>query len=804
MPRWSLKYSIALTIFLLEAVMIALVLWKTLSVQVDSTREQLDASEQVMLNLLSDMSRVALLTEEFASLQPYMEQIRSDPHVVQVVLTDQAGRVVASSAPLLVGTEMRLFDQHSDHYWRKQEISNAAGTYGSLGIEFSRAALQQATRRALNRGIGLAIAGMAVIAVVGLLIGHVLTRRLARLTAAAVKVAEGDLSVRTGGLGGDEVGVLGRAFDRMADKVERDIRELHAKEERFALAVRATNDGIWDWDVEHGTLYFSPRCKEILGYSPDEEFDTFLAWRDHIHPEDLGRVLELWSGYIDGHVDTYTLEYRLRSKQGDYVWVRARGMASRNTQGEVTRITGSLADITQQRAQAAALEHQALHDSLTDLPNRTLFHDRLHQAVLACHRDKGQLAVLMMDLDRFKEINDTLGHYVGDQVLIQVGRRLRDGLRETDTVARLGGDEFAILVPSASLDEAQRLADKINHMLEQSFVFDVHNIHVGASVGIALFPDHGEDADTLIQRADVAMYVAKNGDSSPAVYDAQQDQYTIKRLSLISALRQALRFNELDLAYQPILDMASARPVGVEALLRWNHPTRGPVAPDEFIPLAEQTGQMGALTDWVLDNALRQAASWTAAGLGVSLSVNLSPRNLQDSGFADRVRAALEQAAVPAERLTLEITESAIMTDPERAGRTLDALDRSGVRLSIDDFGTGYSSLAHLKSLPVDELKIDKSFVIDMNRDENDAVIVRSTVDLAHNLGLTVTAEGVEQRDTWEMLALLDCDRVQGMYVCKPMSAEEMTVWLERQSAPGMRRTAEGGAGGAQSGRSNS
>ena len=794
--RLSLKYRIALTIFLLEAILMALVLWRTLSVQVDSIHGQLAASEEVMLNMLGDLGRVALINEEFASLQPYFEQIRRDPRVVQVVLADRAGRVVASSAPLLVGTDMTVFDAQNDNYWREREIRNAAGSYGRLAIEFSRAALEQANRSALNLGISLAVAGMAIIAIVGILMGYLLTRRLERLTSAAGRIAEGDLAVRTGGLGGDEVGTLGRAFDRMADKVERDIRELHEKERRFSLAVAATNDGIWDWDVVNGSLYFSPRCKEILGYGPDEDFDTFVAWRDHIHPEDLGRVLELWSGYMAGNVNAYTLEYRLRTGQGDYVWVKTRGIASRNERGEVTRITGSLTDTTEQRAQADALEHQALHDSLTDLPNRTLFHDRLHQAVLACHRDNAQLAVLMMDLDRFKEINDTLGHYIGDQLLVQVGHRLRQGLRETDTVARLGGDEFAILVPSAGVSEARGVALKITQMLEHAFEFDGHQIDVGASVGIALFPAHGDGADTLIQRADVAMYVAKNGGSSPAVYDADQDQNTINRLSLISELRQALRFNELELAYQPVLDIRSGKAVGVEALLRWNHPTRGHVAPGEFVPLAEQTGQMGALTEWVLDNALRQGAKWVGASLDIFLSVNLSPRNLQDAGFAERVRQSLLETGFSAGRLTLEITESAIMTDPERAGLTLKHLDQSGVRLSIDDFGTGYSSLAHLKSLPVDELKIDKSFVVDMNRDENDAVIVRSTVDLAHNLGLTVTAEGVEQHDVWDMLATLECDRAQGILLCEPLSEADMTAWLHKHFDSGARSAPDMRAGG--------
>jgi diguanylate cyclase (GGDEF)-like protein len=438
----------------------------------------------------------------------------------------------------------------------------------------------------------------------------------------------------------------------------------------------------------------------------------------------------------------------------------------------------SVRDITARKAAEEALEHQALHDALTHLPNRVLLHDRLQSAISAAVRGRGSVALLVMDLDRFKEVNDTFGHQCGDLLLGQVGQRLRGSLRELDTIARLGGDEFAILLPMATVDEAARTANRLISALQEPFAVGGLHLELDASIGIALAPDHGADADTLLRRADVAMYVAKRGNTGWAIYDADQDQHSPARLALVGELRRAIDGNELSLHYQPKVTYKASRVTCVEALVRWNHPQHGMLSPDQFVPIAEQTGLIRPLSRWVLEAAIRQSSEWWQEGLDIAVSVNLSMRNLHDPEIVDMIEELLTRWGVPAARLIVEITESSLMADAARAMEVLTRLRQMGVGISIDDFGTGYSSLAYLKRLPVDELKIDKSFVLHMAHDENDHAIVRSTIGLAHDLGLSVVAEGVEDEAAWELLTALGCDVAQGYFVSRPLPANELRRWL--------------------------
>lgn len=424
-----------------------------------------------------------------------------------------------------------------------------------------------------------------------------------------------------------------------------------------------------------------------------------------------------------------------------------------------------------------ALRHQALHDTLTGLPNRTLFRDRLQQAILSAERGRHEhFCLLMLDLDRFKEINDTLGHAAGDHVLCEIGTRLAGLLRKSDTVARLGGDEFAILLPEMRLRQAQEIAQLIADTVERPLFYQDRELPVGVSIGIAVYPDHGRDAETLFKHSDVAMYVAKQNGLAYAVYNVQQDQHSLGRLALISELRGAIAEDELTLHYQPKLDMASGTVNGVEALLRW--PKWSAIPTEYLIQTAEKTSLIRPLTQWVLQTAIRQIAQWRNCGLDLTVAVNLSTWNLAHSDIDVTVQNLLLEHAVPADRLELEITENAVMQNPERAHAILDRLAALGVHLTVDDYGTGFSSLAHLKTMPVEQIKIDKSFVSDMLEDENDAVIVRSTIDLAHNLGMRVVAEGVTNTEIWDLLEMLGCDTAQGYFIAHPMSAAALEHWL--------------------------
>jgi diguanylate cyclase (GGDEF)-like protein len=436
--------------------------------------------------------------------------------------------------------------------------------------------------------------------------------------------------------------------------------------------------------------------------------------------------------------------------------------------------------LREREAEHAALKYRATHDALTDLPNRILFTDRLEQAIRTARRERMPGALLLMNLDRFKDINNTLGHTGGDLVLQQVGRRLRDLLRECDTVARLSGDEFAVLLPSADTDGAILVVRTILQALEAPCILEGLPLQVEASLGIVVYPDHGEEADSLLRRADVAMHAAKQAGSGYVVYAAERDHYSPRRLALMGELRHAIDQDHLRLLYQPQVHLPTGRVTGVEALVRWQHPQHGLLPPAQFIPAAERTGLIKPLTLWVLKTALQQCQAWHRAGWDLRVAVNLSARNFQDPQLPDQVAALLRQCGVSPNRLEIEITESTLMADPARAMDILTRVSALGVGLSIDDFGTGYSSLGYLKSLPVDAIKVDKSFVMNMAADNNDTVIVRSTIDLAHNLGLTVVAEGVETQDVWDRLVALGCDAVQGYYLSRPMPAVELTDWLRR------------------------
>jgi diguanylate cyclase (GGDEF)-like protein len=434
---------------------------------------------------------------------------------------------------------------------------------------------------------------------------------------------------------------------------------------------------------------------------------------------------------------------------------------------------------------ATERERQALHDSLTGLPNRLLLQDRTTRVLVEAARTNASTAVMLIDLDHFKEINDTLGHHVGDQLLQAVASRLRGAMREDDTVARLGGDEFALLASDfTEASEIYAVADRLVDALREPFVIEEVRLQVQASIGIAVSPDHGDDTRTLLQRADVALYTAKEARGRYAFYCEENDEHTLEKLALLGELRGGLNRSELVLHYQPKCDAQSGAVLGMEALVRWAHPTRGLIYPDEFIPIAENTGLIGDLTLEVLNQALRQARTWRDAGLHLGVSVNLSVRSLTDLDLPRQIAGLLGSWGVPPATLTLEVTESTIIVDPSRTMTVLGLLHDLGVGLAVDDFGTGYSSLSYLKRLDPHELKIDKSFVLNMATNSNDAVIVRSTIELGHNLGLRLVAEGVEDLETWTMLQALGCDVIQGYYVSKPRPADEITEWLSEWGRP--------------------
>jgi diguanylate cyclase (GGDEF)-like protein len=440
------------------------------------------------------------------------------------------------------------------------------------------------------------------------------------------------------------------------------------------------------------------------------------------------------------------------------------------------------AQVRLERKQAErTIRHLAFYDSLTDLPNRTLFRNQAQQAIQDGAADGRLVALLLMDLQRFKEVNDTLGHQRGDQLLQQVGARLREAMFEGDMVARLGGDEFGILLPRmAAVGDIDIVARKIHSVLETSLLIENVPIVVEASLGVAIAPEHGTDADILLQHADVAMYHAKNTGAGFVLYDPARDPHNPRRLALMGELRQAIEHNQLVVHYQPKIALDTGKMIGAEALVRWQHPKNGMIPPDQFIQSAENTGLIRPLTDWVLSTGLRQASNLLSRGAMQHLAVNISVRSLHDLRFPDLIDKSLKASGIPPEKLILEVTESAFMVDLQRTVETLAVLSHMGVMISIDDFGTGFSSLNYIKKLPVHEIKIDKSFVSDMTSDENDLSIVRSIIELGHNLGLKVVAEGVEKKAVLDSLAALGCDHCQGYYISHPLPHERFMAWSDQ------------------------
>jgi diguanylate cyclase (GGDEF)-like protein len=432
------------------------------------------------------------------------------------------------------------------------------------------------------------------------------------------------------------------------------------------------------------------------------------------------------------------------------------------------------------RSEIAEREFQATHDLLTGLPNRHAFSDALEVAISDAHAGDDSVAVLLLDMDRFKEVNDTLGHPSGDRLLSEVAARLVGEVRESDTVARLGGDEFALLLPGVvGADVARAKAEEILRGVATPYAIDGLTLEVAGSIGIALYPQHGEDAATLLQRADVAMYTAKATHTSCQVYSPGRDHNSAERLALAAELREAINNHGLEVHFQPIVDLSSGRMRGAEVLVRWRHPTRGMLPPDEFIPVAEHTGLIRPLTMYVLISALRRRKLWADAGREIGISVNVSTRDLMDSNLPQKVAELLLVSGTPADALTLEVTESQLMADPERCSGVLRELSALGVKIAIDDFGTGFSSLVSLRSLPVDVIKVDKSFVLHMATNDNDDAIVRSTVDLGRSLGLRVVAEGVENEVTVQRLRQYGCHDMQGYFLSRPLAAEAFEAWME-------------------------
>jgi diguanylate cyclase (GGDEF)-like protein/PAS domain S-box-containing protein len=578
-------------------------------------------------------------------------------------------------------------------------------------------------------------------------------------------------------------------------KLRETLQLLQQSEQRYALAAAGSNDGLWDWDVIRNRVYFSPRWKTMLGLVDDAVGNTLLDWLTRVHPDDVEGLRSALGAHLAGETPHLEHEHRIQTAGGTYRWMLCRGIAVRDADGTATRVAGSQTDVTDRHEAQSRLEHAARHDSLTNLPNRSAFMHELGRVLTRSKRIADyRYSVLFVDVDRFKLVNDSLGHLIGDQLLTAVARKLATCLRTGDVLARLGGDEFTILLDGVNgPSDAEFVAERVQALFREPITIEEgREIFVTTSIGIAMGSPHYDYPEELLRDADTAMYRAKAlGKACHVVFEQRMRDHAIVRLNLETELRRAIDHDELRLVYQPVISLKNGALAGFEALLRWHRPGGEMIPPSEFIPLAEETGVIVPLGIWVLSEACRQAAAWQRQFIfdePLTMSVNISPRQLMQAGIVEAVAQMLRKHGLAQGTLALEITESALAEDAATAMRVIKELKRLPVQLLLDDFGTGYSSLGHLHRFPVDTVKIDRSFLAKDPLDPSGSNVLAAVVSLAQNLGKGVIVEGIETAEQVERLRKLRCPHAQGFYFSKPVDAVEAGALIALASASAQRR----------------
>ncbi|MBI4699421.1 MAG: EAL domain-containing protein [Nitrospirae bacterium] len=585
----------------------------------------------------------------------------------------------------------------------------------------------------------------------------------------------------------DELGNVSHVIEYTRDITDRKNIEnaLRESKERYELSARGANDGLWDWNLKTNEVYYSLRWKAMLGFEEKHIMNNPDEWFSRVHPGDRSPLENALSAHMNGMTAQFESEHRMLNKDGVYIWVLSRGVAVRDSAGKAYRIAGSQTDITGRKVSEEQLQYKALHDLLTDLPNRLLFLDRMQLFLDRSRRYRNYtFGVLFLDVDRFKNINDSLGHIVGDKLLISIARRLKVCVRPGDTVARLGGDEFAILCDDvSSTNDVKGLAERIHEEMSVPFTVMGHEVFASTSIGIAISNSDYTQPEQLLRDADTAMYHAKSlGKACHVMFDKSMHDRAVALLQMETDLRRAIERSEFSIYYQPILEVETKKIAGFEALLRWNHPVRGLLMPNEFIRLSEETGLIIPMTRWVLNEACRQVQQWNRQYHSVpplTVSVNISGVHFRNNLLME-IEKALEETDFDAHNLILEVTESMLMDNAESAAVLLTQLRAMDVKLQIDDFGTGYSSLSYLHHFPIDALKIDRSFIRMMVVDKGNIEIVRTIITLAHNLGIEVIAEGVENEEQLRLLSEMKCKYVQGFLFSKPLDSKEIENLLKK------------------------
>lgn len=775
-----MKLRITIGIVILTSLVMLLGMGLSIPRFISIEHASLIENENIILAEMQERAREAIITRQFSDLQDMVTNTMQYSRVRDVIITNHEGIVVASNISDLLGETSPKLGESNELVWRKRELVNQSGPVGVIHVHFSYQEFNKATSTLWSNALVSAVAGITVIAFIAWLYANALTRNLGKLVEAARSLANGDFNVEVSVSGERELTSLAASFSSMAKELKQTFRTLQTSEQRYKLAAAGTNDGIWEWNIQTDEIYISPRWKSILGYEANESIESSDYWFNHVIPEDVDALKSAFFSHIEGEFDHIEIEFRMLDATSQVVWVSCRGLIQRDKRGKAVKLAGSISDITGRKNAENILQQQAMYDGLTGLPNRHLFVDRLNQALAHQRRDSdNKLAVLFIDLDRFKTINDSLGHAAGDRLLVEMSRRFTRIVREIDTLARFGGDEFVLLLNHTDDENRpEKVAKRLCEDAKRGFDISGQTVFVSASIGMVNIDADIHDAESALRDADVAMYKAKSkGGDCFRLFDRSMHMDAVSQLQIATDLQEALLHDQLVLYYQPILDLKSGKWSGMEALIRWNHPVRGLMSPVDFIPFAEQSGLINEIGQWVMVEAVRQLAVWTGmsdAFKDLTMSINVSVKQI-DGELVKSVMQAVEAHGVSPSQIQLEITESLVMSDFKQVINISHELKAAGIRLAMDDFGTGYSSLSYLHRLPFSALKIDRSFISVMKtRKSSDDDIVAAVIRLANNFNMKVVAEGVENNSQLQALNELGCDYVQGYFIGKPKPASEI------------------------------
>ncbi|MFT5661499.1 MAG: diguanylate cyclase (GGDEF)-like protein/PAS domain S-box-containing protein [Sulfurimonas sp.] len=760
---------------------------------------------------LAQTSKVWLMANDYVGLEAVMNDVSIYDDLVFATIINPDGKIIAHTKNSFVGkyiADEKRIEYLKEHSYNINEeesvyvllqnnkyidiirsVHEGEKNIGFVNIRLDQSIREEAIHNKIMEGIIFTLISIIIGISFAYFVAKGLTNSLSHLMLSVRKYSEGNRGEVANENTVKEIAKLASEFNSLTHNLNAS-EELNQKlTERLELAFIATQDGLWDWDILNDTIYYSPIWKSMIGYFDDELPNEISTWEERVHPDDIETASRAIDDHVAGKTQEYTNIHRLRHKDGTWVWTLDRGKVLFDDNGVAIRMVGTHADITQEKSQREEhqhiLEYQANHDALTKLPNRLLFHDRLMQGIEKAKRYEKQLAVFFIDLDRFKQINDSLGHDIGDKVLQEVADRLMEVTRKGDTLARLGGDEFTILMEDLKkAQDASILAEKILQSLIEPIRVRDHILYISSSIGISLYPQDADDAISLLKYADAAMYKAKDeGRDTFQFYSKEMTQIASEKLILEASLRKALQKEEFEVYYQPQVDGITNMITGMEALVRWNHPKNGLILPNNFIPLAEETGIIIALDQWVMKTAIKQFIQWYKEGLNPGrLALNLAMKQLQNKKCVQTIKDLLNDTGCKPEWIAFEVTEGQIMMNPDKAIVILKEISQMGIELAVDDFGTGYSSLTYLKRLPIDKLKIDQSFVRDLPFDEEDIGISKAVIALSKSLSLDVIAEGVETKEQKDFLVKNGCHNIQGYFYSKPISAPQMQKLLKEKS----------------------